>query len=74
MQRAYERQLSLIEEAINIERDAMIDHNNKRWEALYRQRDREEIAHMESKFEQVQLQLINFVNIELYNRNNIIRG
>ncbi|XP_052756907.1 dynein regulatory complex protein 1 isoform X2 [Galleria mellonella] len=54
MQRAYEKQLSLIELAINIERDAMVDHNNKRWEALYKQRDREEIAHMEYKFGQLE--------------------
>lgn len=53
MQRAYEKQLSLIDTAINIEREAMIDHNNKRWEALYKQRDREEVAHMEYKAEQV---------------------
>ncbi|CAK1555615.1 unnamed protein product [Leptosia nina] len=54
MQRAYEKQLSCIEIAINIERDAMIDHNNKRWEALYRQRDKEEVAHLEYKFEQLE--------------------
>ncbi|XP_028168765.1 dynein regulatory complex protein 1 [Ostrinia furnacalis] len=54
MQRAYEKQLSLIEQAINIERDVMVDHNNKRWEALYKQRDREEVAHMEYKFEQLE--------------------
>ncbi|KAM3965868.1 LOW QUALITY PROTEIN: dynein regulatory complex protein 1 [Aphomia sociella] len=54
MQRAYEKQLNLIEHAINIERDAMIDHNNKRWEALYKQRDREEVAHMEYKFGQLE--------------------
>ncbi|XP_013199434.2 dynein regulatory complex protein 1 [Amyelois transitella] len=54
MQRAYERQLSLIEHAINMERDAMVEHNNKRWEALYKQRDREEVAHMEYKFEQLE--------------------
>lgn len=53
MQKAYEKQLSLIEHAINIEREGTIDHNNKRWEALYKQRDREEVAHMEYKFEQV---------------------
>lgn len=53
MQRAYQKQLSLIEQAINIEREVMVDHNNKRWEALYKQRDREEVAHMEYKFEQV---------------------
>ncbi|XP_075980358.1 dynein regulatory complex protein 1-like [Anticarsia gemmatalis] len=53
MQRAYEKQLSLIEQAINIEREAMIDHNNKRWEALYKQRDKEETAHMEYRFEQL---------------------
>ncbi|RVE42408.1 hypothetical protein evm_012945 [Chilo suppressalis] len=54
MQRAYEKQLSLIEQAINIEREIMVDHNNKRWEALYKQRDREEVAHMEYKFEQLE--------------------
>lgn len=54
MQRAYERQLFLIEEAINIERETMIDHNNKRWEALYKQRDKEEIAHMDYKYEQIE--------------------
>ncbi|XP_072944853.1 dynein regulatory complex protein 1-like [Epargyreus clarus] len=54
MQRAYEKQLSLIEQAINIEREAMIDHNNKRWEALYKQRDKEEVAHMEYKYEQLE--------------------
>ncbi|XP_050347697.1 dynein regulatory complex protein 1 homolog [Nymphalis io] len=53
MQRAYEKQLFLIEQAINIEREIMVDHNNKRWEALYKQRDKEEIAHMEYKFEQL---------------------
>ncbi|CAH4029957.1 unnamed protein product [Pieris brassicae] len=54
MQRAYEKQLACIEQAINIERDAMLDHNNKRWEALYRQRDKEETAHLEYKFEQLE--------------------
>ncbi|XP_053610676.1 dynein regulatory complex protein 1 [Plodia interpunctella] len=54
MQRSYEKQLSLIEHAINLERDAMVDHNNKRWEALYKQRDREEVAHMEYKFDQLE--------------------
>ncbi|CAG4952000.1 unnamed protein product [Colias eurytheme] len=54
MQRAYEKQLALIEHAINIERDSMVDHNNKRWEALYKQRDKEEVAHMEYKFEQLE--------------------
>lgn len=53
MQKAYEQQLGLIEQAISIERDAMMDHNNKRWEALYKQRDKEEVAHMEFKEEQV---------------------
>lgn len=53
MQRAYEQQLFLIEQAINIEREAMVDHNNKRWEALYKQRDREEMSHLEYKFDQV---------------------
>ncbi|CAH2092948.1 unnamed protein product [Euphydryas editha] len=54
MQRAYEKQLFLIEQAINIEREAMVEHNNKRWEALYKQRDKEEVAHMEYKFEQLE--------------------
>lgn len=53
MQRAYGKQLSLIEAAINIEREGMIDHNNKRWEALYKQRDKEEVAHLEYRFVQV---------------------
>lgn len=53
MQRAYEKQLSLIEQAIDIEREAMVDHNNKRWEALYKQRDKEEVIQMDYKFEQV---------------------
>nr|XP_032519380.1 dynein regulatory complex protein 1 isoform X2 [Danaus plexippus plexippus] len=54
MQRAYEKQLFLIEQAINIEREVMVDHNNKRWEALYKQRDKEEVAHLEFKFEQLE--------------------
>ncbi|CAG9111872.1 unnamed protein product [Plutella xylostella] len=54
MQKAYEQQLGLIEQAISIERDAMMDHNNKRWEALYKQRDKEEVAHMEFKEEQLE--------------------
>ncbi|KAF9805264.1 hypothetical protein SFRURICE_014015 [Spodoptera frugiperda] len=37
MQRAYAKQLTLIEAAVNIERDAMTEHNNKRWEALHKQ-------------------------------------
>lgn len=53
MQRAYGKQLSLIEAAVNIEREAMIDHNKKRWEALYKQCDKEEIAHLDYKFVQV---------------------
>ncbi|KAJ8712340.1 hypothetical protein PYW07_005182 [Mythimna separata] len=53
MQRAYGKQLNLIETAINIEREAMIDHNNKRWEALYKQCDKEEVAHLEYKFVQL---------------------
>lgn len=53
MQRAYEKQLSLIEQAIKIEREVMVDHNNKRWEALYKQRDKEELAHMEYRSKQV---------------------
>ncbi|XP_047992408.1 dynein regulatory complex protein 1 [Leguminivora glycinivorella] len=54
MQRAYQKQLTLIQEAIEIEREAMVDHNNKRWDALYRQRDKEELAHMEYKTEQLE--------------------
>ncbi|XP_013148112.1 PREDICTED: dynein regulatory complex protein 1 [Papilio polytes] len=54
MQRAYEKQLSLIEQAINLERDALVEHNNKRWEALYKQRDKEELVHMEYKYEQLE--------------------
>ncbi|XP_041982173.1 dynein regulatory complex protein 1 isoform X2 [Aricia agestis] len=54
MQKAYAKQLSLIEQAINIEREAMINLNNKRWEALYKQRDREEVAHMEYKYEKLE--------------------
>ncbi|XP_013179690.1 PREDICTED: dynein regulatory complex protein 1 [Papilio xuthus] len=54
MQRAYEKQLSLIEQAINMERDAMVEHNNKRWEALYKQRDKEELVHMDYKYEQLE--------------------
>ncbi|CAH0589032.1 unnamed protein product [Chrysodeixis includens] len=54
MQRAYGKQLSLIETAINIEREGMIDHNNKRWEALYKQRDKEEVAHLEYSFVQLE--------------------
>ncbi|XP_063537087.1 dynein regulatory complex protein 1 [Cydia strobilella] len=54
MQRAYQKQLTLIQEAIEIEREAMVDHNNKRWDALYRQRDKEEVAHMEYKTEQLE--------------------
>lgn len=53
MQRAYEKQLNLVELAINIEREAMVEHNNKRWEALYKQRDKEELSHIDYKFEQV---------------------
>lgn len=53
MQRAYENQLTLVESAISIERDTTIDHNNKRWEALYKQRDKEELQHMDYKMEQV---------------------
>lgn len=65
MQRAYEKQLFLIEQAINIEREVMVDHNNKRWEALYKQRDREEVAHMEYKFEQVQIIIILIIPVIL---------
>ncbi|XP_045774505.1 dynein regulatory complex protein 1 isoform X1 [Maniola jurtina] len=54
MQRAYEKQLFLIEQAITIEREVLVDHNNKRWEALYKQRDKEEVAHLEYKFEQLE--------------------
>lgn len=54
MQRAYEKQLSLIEQAIKIEREVMVDHNNKRWEALYKQRDKEELAHMEYRSKQLE--------------------
>uniref|UniRef100_A0A2H1V4W7 SFRICE_000310 n=1 Tax=Spodoptera frugiperda TaxID=7108 RepID=A0A2H1V4W7_SPOFR len=53
MQRAYAKQLTLIEAAVNIERDAMTEHNNKRWEALHKQCDKEEVAHMEYRFLQL---------------------
>ncbi|XP_047032350.1 dynein regulatory complex protein 1 [Helicoverpa zea] len=53
MQRAYAKQLGLIETAINIERVAMTEHNNKRWEALYKQCDKEEVAHLEYRFLQL---------------------
>ncbi|KAI8439455.1 hypothetical protein MSG28_013235 [Choristoneura fumiferana] len=49
-----EQKSKLIKQAIEIEREAMVDHNNKRWEALYKQRDKEEVAHMEYKFEQLE--------------------
>lgn len=74
MQRAYEKQLFLIEQAINIEREAMVDHNNKRWEALYKQRDKEEVAHMEYKFEQVTKQttfIIYFIDTMANSHINI---
>uniref|UniRef100_A0A2A4JWG6 Dynein regulatory complex protein 1 n=1 Tax=Heliothis virescens TaxID=7102 RepID=A0A2A4JWG6_HELVI len=54
MQRAYAKQLSLIETAVNIERVAMTEHNNKRWEALYKQCDKEEVAHLEYRFLQLE--------------------
>ncbi|KAF9416793.1 hypothetical protein HW555_005923 [Spodoptera exigua] len=53
MQRAYAKQLALIEAAVNIERQAMTEHNNKRWEALYKQCDKEEVAHLEYRFLQL---------------------
>ncbi|XP_022822853.1 dynein regulatory complex protein 1 isoform X2 [Spodoptera litura] len=53
MQRAYAKQLTLIEAAVNIERQAMTEHNNKRWEALHKQCDKEEVAHMEYRFTQL---------------------
>lgn len=65
MQKAYGKQLSLIEAAVNIEREAMIDHNNKRWEALYKQCDKEEVAHLEYKFVQVEI-MCNFVNSVMF--------
>ncbi|KAI5642134.1 sperm tail domain-containing protein [Phthorimaea operculella] len=54
LQKAYETQLGLIEESLNIERDNIIDHNNKRWDALYKQRDKEEQIHIDQKMEQLE--------------------
>ncbi|XP_049871921.1 dynein regulatory complex protein 1-like [Pectinophora gossypiella] len=54
MQRAYDKQLSLIEAALNVEREEMVDHNNKRWEALYKQRDKEEVVHIAVKAAQLE--------------------
>lgn len=53
MQRAYDKQLNLIESAMNVEREAMVNHNNKRWDALYKQRDKEELQHIDYKFAKV---------------------
>ncbi|GBP16733.1 Dynein regulatory complex protein 1 [Eumeta japonica] len=54
MQKAYDKQLYLIDQATVIEREAMVHHNNKRWKALYRQREKEELQHIEYKCEQLE--------------------
>lgn len=53
MRNAYESQLNLIESAIEMERALTIEYNRKRWEALYKKRDKEEMTNIYSKMEQV---------------------
>ncbi|KAG8331281.1 DNA replication checkpoint protein Drc1 [Homalodisca vitripennis] len=50
MRRAYRRELVLIEEAIDIEREETMDINNMRWQALYKQREDNEIFNLEQRF------------------------
>uniref|UniRef100_A0A1B6H2U9 Dynein regulatory complex protein 1 n=1 Tax=Cuerna arida TaxID=1464854 RepID=A0A1B6H2U9_9HEMI len=50
MRRAYRRELVLIENAIDIEREETMDINNTRWQALYKQREDNEIFNLEQRF------------------------
>lgn len=53
MRNAYEAQLNLIESAIEMERALTIEYNRKRWEALYKKRDKEEMTNIHQKIEKV---------------------
>ncbi|PSN49548.1 Dynein regulatory complex protein 1 [Blattella germanica] len=53
MKRAYKQELKLIEDVMEFERAQLVEMNNKKWEALYRERKELEVKHMNLKFEAV---------------------
>ncbi|XP_052121907.1 dynein regulatory complex protein 1 [Frankliniella occidentalis] len=52
MKEAYRRELGLIEEAISNERKDLLDSCNKQWDALYKQRDKEEVNNLKLRFQE----------------------
>ncbi|KAK3927976.1 Dynein regulatory complex protein 1 [Frankliniella fusca] len=52
MKEAYRRELGLIEEAISNERKDLLESCNKHWEALYKQRDKEEVNNLKLRFQE----------------------
>lgn len=53
MKNAYQSQLALIEQSIEMEQTTTIKNNDERWNALYNQRDRDELQNTEEKISQV---------------------
>uniref|UniRef100_A0A1B6E7F5 Dynein regulatory complex protein 1 n=1 Tax=Clastoptera arizonana TaxID=38151 RepID=A0A1B6E7F5_9HEMI len=50
MKKSYRNELQLIEEAISIERQELLEVSNKRWEGLYKQREKDEVINLEQRF------------------------
>ncbi|XP_069705691.1 dynein regulatory complex protein 1 isoform X2 [Periplaneta americana] len=53
MRRGYKEELKLIEEVIELEHEHLMQANDKKWEALYKEREELEVTHMNKKFEAV---------------------
>nr|CAD7426698.1 unnamed protein product [Timema monikensis] len=54
MGRAYKQELLLVEDAISRERHQLIEAGKKKWEGLYKARDKLELSHMDKKMHTVQ--------------------
>lgn len=54
MRRAYREELSILENVIEREREALVEVTDKKWEELFRKRENQEISNSKAKFEQVE--------------------
>ncbi|XP_066991987.2 dynein regulatory complex protein 1 [Anabrus simplex] len=76
MQNAYRQELVLIEEAINIEHQQLLEVNEKHWENLYKEREKEEVNNMNKKFDRVaqfeqDMKTLNIEHQERYRESKI---
>lgn len=54
MRRAYRKELNILENVIQQEREVLIEVSDKKWEELFRKRENQEVSNMNKKFEQVE--------------------